>query len=511
MFKRLTAFGRLFDTKKKKVIWAVTTLLVLGLGYGGYRIQKHYHFLGDGVTHITWADMDSFSTSARKTSTRMPKFKQKSLLSNIPSSKITDPATGQEIPIAVWDSWQVENPDGTVADFHGYRLVIGLTSKYQRDDANGAHLGMYAQKISADSNDLSSWQYLGNVFQTFGEGAPNGKPDKYLKQIKGEWSGSTVMMDSKTNTLRVFYANAMKNSQALTTAQITVEPKTAGDWNSGLTINHKKTKDHRTVFAGDGYYYQTASQNPGHADKHSEELTMRDPHFVADGKKYYLVFEGNTGSKYGIQGDRNFLNYANYGNWTTYRYMKKQLLNNKDGEQYGKAYYANAAIGKLELDSDFKVKKVMKPMVVANLVNDEIERVNLFQFQGKWYLFATSWGGKFSSTDPNYANKTFLLGYVSDNGINGRYKKLNGNGVVMTSNITSDPDFTYAHLVVPHKDQKNNKFVVTSFEDSRTFAPSFLLEIKGHKTKVINDKVLGQGALVDNGHYYKASPQKLNN
>lgn len=81
--------------------------------------------------------MVSFSTSARKTSTRMPKFEQKSLLSNIPSSKITDPKTGQEIPIAVWDSWQVENPDGTVADFHGYRLVIGLTSKYQRDDANG--------------------------------------------------------------------------------------------------------------------------------------------------------------------------------------------------------------------------------------------------------------------------------------------------------------------------------------------------------------------------------------
>lgn len=53
MFKRLTACGRLFDTKKKKVIWAVATLLVLGLGYGGYRIQKHYHFLGDGVTHIT--------------------------------------------------------------------------------------------------------------------------------------------------------------------------------------------------------------------------------------------------------------------------------------------------------------------------------------------------------------------------------------------------------------------------------------------------------------------------
>lgn len=177
---------------------------------------------------------------------------------------------------------------------------------------------MYAQKISADSNDLSSWQYLGNVFETFGEGAPNGKPDKYLKQIKGEWSGSTVMMNSKANTLRVFYANAMKKTQVLTTAQITVEPKTSGDWNSGLTINHKKTKDHRTVFTGDGYYYQTPSQNPGHADKHSEELNLRDPHFVAAGKKYYLVFEGNTDSKYGIQGDRNFLNYANYGNWTTY-------------------------------------------------------------------------------------------------------------------------------------------------------------------------------------------------
>ncbi|MFC4760750.1 glycoside hydrolase family 68 protein [Fructobacillus durionis] len=482
--------------------------IIIILGFCGYNLQEKYHFFGDGVTHVTIADVDSFSTASRKTSTKMPEFKQKSLLSDIPSSKYYNSATGKEGKIAVWDSWPVQNPDGTVANFHGYRIVIGLTSKDHRNDGD-AHMGMYVQKISDDSNDLSTWQYIGNVFNYYGEGAPNGKPDKYLQQIKGEWSGSTVMMDSKSNTLRVFYANAMTKGQALTTAQITLDPKKSGDWNSGLTINHSKTKDHKTVFVGDGYYYQTVSQNAGHADKMSDELAMRDPHFVADGDKYYLVFEGNTGSKYHIQGKANFMNYSNYGNWSTYKYMQKKLLDNKDTNLYGVSYYANSAIGKIELNSDFSLKKVLKPMVVANLVNDELERVNLFQFRGKWYLFTTSWGAKFASTTESLSKNAYMLGYVSDNGINGSYKKLNGNGLVLNTNLPKS-GMTYAYLVIPNKNQKNNKLVVTSFEDSHTFAPSFLLEVNGHKTKVINNKVLDQGALVDNGHYYKAKPESSN-
>ncbi len=494
------------------ILFVLFWLIAAAAGFGyqhRHRIRVAYNQLG--VAKFTRADMTSVQSSMTKSNDqRSPQFTENQLLSDVPSSRYYDTKTGQWDKVAVWDSWPVTKPDGTVANFHGYRLVMGLTSKGQRVDVNGVKIGLYAQKISDNESDISSWQYLGDVFETSGEGH-SGKKDEYLDMLKSEWSGSTTMMHENDTTLRVFYTNAIVNgnqAQALTTAKVQLDPADGSDWNSGLTINHEKASDHKTVFVGDGKIYETYDQAAKNKGKVEDSFAMRDPHFVVDGDKYYLTFEGNTARDSGEQGAANFKNYSYFGNYSFYKKDLNRIKSNVNSNEYDRAYQANAALGKLELNKDFTVKKVMKPMVTANATLDIMERPNLFEYKGKWYLFTCFTGKSLSTNDPYLINKNYMFGYVSDNGINGTYKPLNGNGLVLQGNLAeSDPAYSYAYLVVRPEKVVNDQFVVTAFQQSHTFAPSYIMQIKGHKTKMITNKVLDQGALNLDGKTYKATAQ----
>lgn len=508
---------RINHALKKHPWWSMfTTLTIVLLIVGGAYTWQNKHnirvtFNQLGIAHLSRSDVSSIESKAKSSSKyRAPDFKEDTLLSNIPSSKKYNSKTGKWEPVIVWDSWPVTTPDGTVANYHGYRLTMGLTGVGGRADAGGAKIGLYAQKISDTNTDASSWIYLGDVFSTFGEGRDRTKKDKYLDDITSEWSGSTVMMKESDSTLRVFYTNAMlkgNQGQALTTAQVTVDSKDGSDWNSGLTINHQKAKDHKTVFVGDGKIYQKVSQVEWKKGL-QDSFAMRDPHFVVDGDKYYLTFEGNTGTDYGYQGKNNFLNSSYYGKSSFFKKEVTRLSKRANQDEYNHAYLANAALGKLELTSDFTVKKVMKPMVTANASTDEMERPNLFQYKGKWYLFTCFWGNKLVTNNQYYGGKTYMFGYVSDNGINGTYEPLNGNGLVLQSYFAeTDPRDAYAWLVVKPSKIENNRFVVTSFQQNRTFSPSFILKLNGHSTEMVNNEVLDQGALETTGKKYAATAQ----
>ena len=95
----------------------------------------------------------------------------------------------------------------------------------------------------------------------------------------------------------------------------------------------------------------------------------------------------------------------------------------------------------------------------------------------------------------------YMLGYVSDS-LTGPYKPLNESGLVLNMNLDpKDLTWTYSHFAVPQADGKN--VVITSYMTNRglyadhksTFAPSFLLNINGSKTSVVNDSILAQGQL----------------
>ncbi|MCO0831694.1 glycoside hydrolase family 68 protein [Fructobacillus sp. W13] len=463
--------------------------------------------------HMTRLAIEGIQNKHKDTNDfRAPDLSKTDLISSdIPSSKQYNPKTGQYDKVVAWDSWPVTTPDGTVANFHGYRLQMALTSLGRRDDGHGAKIGLYAQKISDKNEDISSWQYLGDVFATFGEGRDKNKEDECLDSIVSEWSGSSYLMDKNDSTLRVFYTNAMPRGgdqgQALTTAKIQLEPKQGKDWSSGLTINHEKASDHKTLFTGDGKIYQTAKQATRYRSV-GDSFAMRDPHFVKDGNRYYLTFEGNTGTDFHPQGENNFLNADYYGNQKEFENETNRLKNPAAQAEYDRIYMANAAHGKLELNKDFTVKKVLNPILTANASYDMIERPNLFEYKGKWYFFTCFFGDGYSSVyqHPYTIKKTYLFGYVSDDGINGQYKPLNGNGLVLQG-AQQDPYFTYAYLPVKPEKIKNDEIIITSFQNSRTFAPSYLLKLDGHKTKVINDRVLSPGALTTTGKTFKSQPQ----
>ncbi|WP_159427772.1 glycoside hydrolase family 68 protein [Fructobacillus durionis] len=487
-------------------------LLVIGTGIWGWHNRRNIRLAINqmGVAHLTRQDFSKTEEKVKNsTDYRVPDAKEDKLLSNIPSAKQYNSKTGQWEPVMAWDSWPVTTPDGTVANYHGYRLTMALTAVGNRSNDIGSKIGLYAQKISDKNTDASSWIYLGNVFSSFGEGKASSKDD-CLNQAIGEWSGTTTQMNKSDNTLRMFYTNRYgtnKPGQALTTAKIEIDPKVGDDWKSGLVINHSKASDHKTVFAGDGKYYQTVDQIQFKGDS-ADSYALRDPHFVADGGKYYLAFEGNTGTETGYQGKNNFSNAKYFGSSS---FFKKDVnrLNKKGNEtEYNRTYLANATLGKLELNSDFTVKKIMKPMLTANASSDEMERPNLFEYKGKWYLFTCFWGNKMVTNNNYYLGKTYMFGYVSDNGINGTYKPLNGNGLVMQSSFKmNDPRYPYAWLVVKPSKIVNNRFVITSFEGNRTFSPSFMVEINGHSTKMVTNEVLDQGALETTGKTYSATAQ----
>lgn len=505
--------------KKHPILKSLLVLLLLvliGAGIWGWQNREDIRLAINqmGITHLTREDVADIPSKVKSsTDYRVPDVKEDKLLSAIPSAKQYDSKTGKWEKVIPWDSWPVTTPDGTVANYHGYRLTMALTAVGARSNDIGAKIGLYAQKVSDKNTDASSWIYLGDVFSKYGEGRDTSKKDEYLDQLVSEWSGSAILMHKNDDTLRVFYTGRVgvsSPSQTLNTAQITIDPKDGSNWSSGLTVNHAKATDHKTVFAGDGKYYQTVKQLKGKGSA-GDSFAMRDPHFVVDGDKYYLAFEGNTGTDYCYQGKENLTNPAYYGSSSFFKKDVARLEKKSNENEYNKVYVANAALGKLELNSDFTVKKIMKPMVTSNASSDEMERPNLFEYKGKWYLFTCFWGKKLTSSSKYFPFKTYMFGYVSDNGINGTYKPLNGNGLVLQSSYGfSDPRFAYAWLVVKPSKIVDNQFVVTSFEGSTTFSPSFILKIDGNKTKMITNKVLDQGALETTGKTYPTTAQSAN-
>lgn len=107
------------------------------------------------------------------------------------------------------------------------------------------------------------------------------------------------------------------------------------------------------------------------------------------------------------------------------------------------ATLANGALGIIELNDDYSLKKVMKPLIASNTVTDEIERANIFEMNNKWYLFTDSRGSKMT-IDGIGANDVYMLGYVADS-LTGPYKPLNKSGLVLHMDLDpSDVTWTYS-------------------------------------------------------------------
>ncbi|KRE64111.1 glycoside hydrolase family 68 protein [Paenibacillus sp. Soil750] len=476
---------------KRATTVSLTTAMLVGGGAQAFAKEKDTMDYNEnyGFSHITRSDMLKIPEQQKSAQFQAPQF-DASTIKNLSSAKGYD-EQGNLIDIDVWDSWPLQNADGTVANYNGYNIVFALAGDPKRGWDTFVY--MFYQKVGDTSID--SWKNAGRVFKDSDKFVPN---DPFLKYQAEEWSGSaTLTSDGK---VRLFYTDrqgwdpnhGFYGKQTLTTAQVNVSQPDKS------TLKIDGVQDLKSIFdGGDGKIYQNVMQGI-EAENYSDNHTLRDPHYVEDKGHKYLVFEANTGTEVGYQGEASLFNKAFYGGKKQFFQDEKNKL--LQGPKKRAAELANGALGIIELNDDYTLKKVMKPLIASNTVTDEIERANVFKMNGKWYLFTDSRGSKMT-IDGIGANDVYMLGYVSDS-LTGTYKPLNDSGLVLNMNLDpKDLTWTYSHFAVPQADGKN--VVITSYMTNRgfyadhksTFAPSFLLNINGSKTSVVKDSILAQGQL----------------
>ncbi|MBY0013268.1 glycoside hydrolase family 68 protein [Paenibacillus typhae] len=464
------------------------TALLVGGGASAFAKQSMDYKDSYGFSHITRADMLKLPEQQTSEQFKVPQF-DASTIKNIPAAVKYD-EYGNKINMDVWDTWPLQNADGTVADYKGYNIVFGLAG----DPKRGSDTFIYLFYKKAGDNSIESWKNAGRVFKDTDKLGPN---DSILNNQSEEWSGSATL--TSDGEVRLFYTNrhpwapeqGFFGKQTLTTAQINVSQPEAG------TLKIDGVEDLKSIFDGDGKNYQTVSQAFGAGD-YSDNHTLRDPHYVEDNGRKYLIFEANTGTETGYQGENSFFNKAFYdGSNVFFEAEKQKLLQSPDKKFMS---IANGALGIIEINDDYTLKQVMKPLIASNLVTDEIERANVFKKDGKWYLFTSTRGAKMFIEGIDKED-IYMLGYVADS-LTGPYKPLNKTGLVLHQDLNPyDITWTYAHFATPQV--KGDNVVITSYMTNRgyfadhqsTFAPSFLLNIKGSKTSVVKDSILEQGQI----------------
>lgn len=477
--------------KLAKQVTAVTFAAALLAGGGAQAFAKEKADFKDtyGFSHIERSDMLKLPEQQKNEQFKVPQF-DASKIRNIPAAVKYD-EFGNKIELDVWDTWPLQNADGTVANYKGYHIVFGLAG----DPKRGSDTFIYLFYKKASDNSIDSWKNAGRVFKDTDKLGPN---DPILNNQAEEWSGSATM--TSDGEVRLFYTNrhpwdparGFYGKQTLTTAQINVsEPDFS-------TLKIDGVEDFKSIYdGGDGSIYQTVDQAFSGGD-FRDNHTLRDPHYVEEKGRKYLVFEANTGTKTGYQGADSFNNRAYYGGNKAFFESERNWLLQNPGKEY--AELANGALGIIELNDDFTFKKEMKPLLASNTVTDEIERANVFELNGKWYLFTSSRGAKMFVEGVDKED-IYMFGYVADS-LAGPYKPLNDTGLVLHQDLNPyDITWTYAHFAIPQV--KGNDVVVTSYMTNRgyfedrhsTFAPSFLLNIKGSKTSVVKDSLLEQGQI----------------
>ncbi|OAS87824.1 MULTISPECIES: glycoside hydrolase family 68 protein [Metabacillus] len=474
---------------KQATVVTLSTAILLGAGESlTYAKEKDSrdHNESYGISHMTRSDMYKMIEQQNDPRYTVPQFDE-SKIKNITSAKGYD-ELGKLINLDVWDTWPLQNADGTVANYNGYQIVFGLAG--DPDRGWDTFIYMFYKKIG--DTGIDSWKNAGRVFKDSDKFKSD---DQVLRDQAEEWSGSATFTED--GKVRLFYtnrqgwdpANNFFGKQTLTTAQVNVSEQGSN------TLKVDGIEDHKSIFDGDKKIYQTVEQAFGNGD-YSDNHTLRDPHYIEENGHKYLVFEANTGTETGYQGEESLFNKAYYGTSESFFQNEKSKLLQSSKKDL--AQISNGALGIIEINDDYTLKRVMKPLVTSNTVTDEIERPNIFKKDGKWYLFTSSRGSKMT-IDGIDNEDIYLLGYVS-NSLTGTYKPLNKTGLVLHHDLDPyDVTWNYAHFAIPQEGSDNT--VVTSymtnrgyFEDHKsTFAPSFQLNIKGDKTSVVKNSILEQG------------------
>ncbi|MBD0378744.1 glycoside hydrolase family 68 protein [Paenibacillus sedimenti] len=367
----------------------------------------------------------------------------------------------------VWDTWPLQNRDGSLATIKGYKVAFALVAPRTYgwgERHTHARIGMFYSKNGKD------WTYAGVPYNT----------DKALGHH--QWAG-TAMLDEK-GKVNLFYtavtdmnANGGKEwnednwvlraEQRIATASFDIVADKEG-------IRLTNEGEHKIILEADGKYYETIEQFQKHGNIIS---AFRDPFFFQDPNtgKEYIIFEGqspNTTVKPENIGDEE--------------YRKTHSVPDR-------AQYYNGNIGIAEvLDHDVTKLKLLPPLIESVGTNHQLERPHVVVNGDEYYLFTISHTFTYA---PGLTGPDGVYGFYGKGGLRADYKPMNESGLVI-GNPANNPYQAYSWLVLP------NQQVISFINEPRdangnvqfagTFNATVKVNLNGDKSEVGKEGKAGE-------------------
>ena len=339
--------------------------------------------------------------------------------------------------IDLWDSWPIQNADGSTARIAGREFWMALAAPYHPDTKYRHHHA----RIRLLERQSAGWVDHGNLL-----------PDGFSPGSR-EWAGSAVYDDAAEMLTLYFTAAGRRGEEAPTFEQRIF--MTAGDVSLNGDALFSNWSELVEVLQADDDIYLKVDQTEGEPGKIK---AFRDPAFFKDPEdgQEYLLFTGSL-----KQSESDF----------------------------------NGAIGIAKASANGALSwSLLPPLITADHLNNELERPHVIARDGLYYLFWSTQSTTFAPDGPVGPNG--LYGMVADH-LRGPYRPLNGTGLV-AANPPEEPLQAYSWLVLDNLEVASfidywglkGQSVDDNPELARaqfggTFAPFFKLKLDGDCAEII--------------------------
>ncbi len=308
----------------------------------------------------------------------------------------------------VWDAWPIRLPDGSIAEFDGWVVMIGLSAEWQEVEDTGRAFYTLSELRYWYSRD-GAWRPGGTVF-TAEEGLGT-----------RQWAGSTLY-DPETQRVTFFYtAVGSPDAPSLETdpppRQVSIfneaigRPSTVQRLASAtatLSVTEQgvafdNVGEHRILAEADGFWYDTYETYLAQEAVYG----FRDPEYWRDPRTgaEHILFTANAGGQKGP-------------------YNGVIGLMTKEGEDW----------------------VLEPPILLSEGVNSQLERPHVVTRDDGLYLFFSTHDFTFS---PQHRGPRGLYGFRSASGdLKGLLKPVNGHGLVAANPVTA-PEQVYSFYVLP--------------------------------------------------------------
>lgn len=360
----------------------------------------------------------------------------------------------------VWDTWPLQNRDGSLAIVNGYKVAFALVAPRSLgwgDRHTEARIGMFYSKNGKD------WTYAGIPYSY----------DKALGHM--QWAG-TSMLD-EDGKVHLFYTatgdksnwenNGWTERAEQRIAKTTFDIK--GDKN-GIHLTNEGP--HQIILEADGKYYESIENW-----NRNIITAFRDPFFFQDPNtgKEYIIFEGQAGTE-------GKLKPENIGD--------EEYRKTHNVPAGAELYNGNIGIAEV-LDNDITKLKLLPPLLESIGTNHQMERPHVVVNGDDYYLFTISHTFTYA---PGLTGPDGVYGFVGK-GLRSDYKPMNGSGLVI-GNPQDNPYQAYSWMVLPN--QQVISFINEPKDENGevkfggTFSSTLKVNLDGDQSEITKEQKAGE-------------------